>query len=210
MNKQLVFIDDSGDPGFKGATSANFVMAAALFVDPDTATKVNEAISDYRRSLGWRDEAEFKFRKTNKKYLKQLLKIVNKYPFEIYAVYLKKADNPKIFRFLDHEKLYNFAVKELLSIMPLNKARVKIDGKYNRQYGLRVKSYIRNELNKGAKKIEDFEPQDSVTDNLIQLADVIVGSINRSFFTEKTDASDYIRIIRKKIVELKRLDLEKD
>ena len=42
---------------------------------------------------------------------------------------------------------------------------------------------------------------------LIQLADIIVGSINRSFQADKTDSEDYIRIIRKKIVELKLLNL---
>ena len=31
MSKQLIFIDDSGDPGFKSVSSDNFVMAAALF-----------------------------------------------------------------------------------------------------------------------------------------------------------------------------------
>ena len=37
VNRQLVFIDDSGDPGFKKASSSNFVMAAALFIEPKTA-----------------------------------------------------------------------------------------------------------------------------------------------------------------------------
>ena len=74
MNKQLVFIDDSGDPGFKaGASSNNFIMASAVFIDEKIATKVNCAISDFRRSLGWQDETEFKFRKTNKCIIKQRL-----------------------------------------------------------------------------------------------------------------------------------------
>lgn len=53
----------------------------------------------------------------------------------------------------------------------------------------------------------DFDVQDSRRDNLIQLADVIAGSINRSFQTDKTDSEDYLRIIKKKIVELRNLDL---
>lgn len=209
MSKQLVFIDDSGDPGFKaGASSSTFVLAAALFIDPEVATIVNKEISDYRRSLGWKDEHEFKFRKAPRKIKLHFLEIVNRYPFEIYAVYINKADYPNVFKFSDDEKLYNWTTKELLAIMPLNEAKVKADGKYGRKYKQRVQTYIRQELNTPElKRIEDFDIMDSVRDNLIQLADIIVGSINRSLQSDKTDADDYIRIIKKKIVELKLLDL---
>lgn len=38
MSKQLVFIDDSGDPGFKkGVSSANLIMAAVFFDDTEHA-----------------------------------------------------------------------------------------------------------------------------------------------------------------------------
>ena len=209
MSKQLVFIDDSGDPGFKeGASSSTFVLAAALFIDPEIATIVNKEISDYRRSLGWKDEHEFKFRKAPKNIKLQFLKIVSRYHFDIYAVYINKSDYPNVFKFSDDEKLYNWTTKELLSIMPLEEARVKADGKYGKSYKRRIKTYIRQELNtKEVKKIDDFDIKDSNKDNLIQLADIIVGSINRSFQTSKTDSGEYIRIIKKKIVELKLLDL---
>lgn len=206
--KQLVFIDDSGDPGFKeGASSSDFVLAAALFIDPDIATLVNNVITEYRRELGWKDEHEFKFRKAPKDVKLKFLRIVSKYDFDIYAVYINKAEYPNVFKFSDDEKLYNWATKELLMIMPLNEARVRIDGKYGKPYRTRIRTYIRKELNKEGLCVDDFDVQDSAKDNLIQLADVIAGSINRSFQADKTDAQEYIRIIRRKIVELKLLDL---
>ena len=104
---QLVFIDDSGDPGFKkGISSSNFILSAALFMNPDTAQLVNSAITEYRRSLGWRDDYEFKFAKIRKDIIIELLKIVTKYDFHIYAVYINKADYPNLFRFcLDQGKV---------------------------------------------------------------------------------------------------------
>ena len=209
MSKQLVFIDDSGDPGFKeGASSSTFVLAAALFIDSKDATALNNAISEYRQSLGWKDEHEFKFRKAPKKVKLRFLEITSKYHFDIYAVYINKADYPNVFKFSDDEKLYNWTTKELLAIMPLKEARVKADGKYGKSYKQRVQTYIRQELNtKDFKKIDVFDVKESSRDNLIQLADIIVGSINRSFQTDKTDSDEYIRIIKKKIVELKLLDL---
>lgn len=206
--KQLIFIDYSGDPDFKkGASSSHFLLAAALFMDSSTARAVNDAIIEYRRSLGWRDGHEFKFRTTAKDIKLQFLKNVCKFPFEIYAIYLHKANHPNVFKFSNGEKLYNWATKELLAIMPLKEAKVKIDGKYGKQYKLHVKTYIRKELNIQSRKVADFGMQDSRRDNLIQLADIIAGSLNRSFQSDKTDSKEYIRIINKKIATLKELDL---
>ncbi len=211
-SKQLVFIDDSGDPGFKnGVSSSNFVLAAALFLDPKTATLVNNTISEYRRSIGWRDEAEFKFRKTNKQIIKQLLQLVCKHNFQIYAIYLDKPNLPnKLKLFIKNEDFYNFTTKSLLQLMPLEQATVKIDGKYDKQYRYYIRAFIRRELNLESRKIADFDALDSKKDNLIQLADLIAGSIHRSLQTEKTDASQYLSIIKPKIALLKNLGIHDD
>lgn len=211
MKKQLIFIDDSGDPGFKeGVSSPTFVLAAALFIDIEEATELNKAISNYRKFLGWKDEHEFKFRKAPRKIKLHFLEIANKYHFDIYAVYINKKDYPSVFKFSDDEKLYNWATKELLSIMPLREASIKADGKYGKKYKQRVKTYIRKELNsKTNKRVNDFDIVDSNRDNLIQLADIIVGSINRSLQDDKNNSDEYINIIRKKIIRLQLLDLSK-
>lgn len=210
MNKtgQLIFIDDSGDPGFKGATSNNFIMASAVFIDSATATKVNSVISNYRQSLGWREETEFKFRKTNKQIIKQLLYSICKYPFKIYAVYVDKTSYKQMLPVFDREKLYNWAIKELLCIIPMNEALIKIDGRSSREHKLRVKSYLRHEININCHKIKNIKTEDSTKDNLIQLADLIAGAINRSMQTDKTDSQEYLAILNKKIVKIKRLDLK--
>lgn len=209
MSKQLVFIDDSGDPGFKvGSSSSTFVMASAIFIDSESAQLVNDAISQYRRLLGWKDSHEFKFRTTAKSIKLEFLRIVSRYDFDIYAVYVDKAKYPNMFKLADNDKLYNWSTKELLTIMPLENAAVRMDGKYTKQYKLRVKTYIRRELNsRENEKVADFDTSDSRRDNLIQLADIIVGSINRSLQKDKTDSNEYINIIRKKIIKLKPLDL---
>ena len=40
----MVFIDDAGDPGFKEGSSDNFVMAAVLFEDVETANILMQEI----------------------------------------------------------------------------------------------------------------------------------------------------------------------
>lgn len=59
----LVFIDDSGDPGFKlekGSTS-HFVIAMVIFDDTLEAEKTALAIKELRRELQFSDNSEFKF-----------------------------------------------------------------------------------------------------------------------------------------------------
>ena len=208
MQKQLIFIDDSGDPGFRGSTSDFLIMAAAVFTSSEDATKLNKAISDFRKSLGWRDEAEFKFRKTNKQVIKQFLGVVGHYDFEVFAVYINKTNYARTLPLLDREKLYNWTVKELLKIIPLHNACVKIDGCTDKKYELRMASYIRREINIKERKIVDFKLMDSNKDSLIQLADIVAGAINRSMHPEKTDAMNYISLLQDKVTCIKQLNLK--
>lgn len=51
----LVFLDDSGDPGFKldRGSSAFFVIACVIFEDKLDAEEVSLIMKRYRRGLGW-------------------------------------------------------------------------------------------------------------------------------------------------------------
>lgn len=205
MTKQLVFIDDSGDPGFKKVSSSNFVMAAALFMNPEVAMLLSKQITDYRESLGWRDNYEFKFTKIRKDIIVKLLKVVSEYDFQIYAAYVDKTGFRQTAPIIDKEKLYNWAIKELLSIIPLKEAKIEIDGRSSKQNMRRTATYLRREINRDGSKKLVIKFEDSVNDNLIQLADLIAGSINRSM-TDKTDSNVYIDIIKNKISKIKRID----
>ena len=204
-NKQLIFIDDSGDPGFKSASSSNFVMAAALFVEPKTATLISKKISTYRSSLGWRNDYEFKFAKIRKDIIIELLKMVSKYDFQIYAVYIDKSSFRQTTFALDKEKLYNWTIRELLSIMPIHNAKIEIDGRSSSRNMRRTATYLRREINIDKTKKIEIKFEDSTRDNLIQLADLIAGAINRLLNTNKTDSKKYIHIIEKKIVSIRRI-----
>ena len=81
MNKQLIFIDDSGDPGFKSDSSDNFVMAAAVFIESKVAEEIMREIDEYRKNLGWKYNHEFKFTKNPKNIIADLLQKINKYDF---------------------------------------------------------------------------------------------------------------------------------
>lgn len=206
MKKQLVFIDDSGDPGMTEVSSTNFVMAAALFMDPGVADALSVHIAEYRRSLGWRDDYEFKFAKIRKDIIVHLLKNINEYEFRIYAVYLDKARFKNAAQLVDDQKIYNWMIKELLIIMPIYEAKIKIDGRSSRENMRKTAAYLRQQINRDRSKKLEINFEDSVDNNLIQLADLIAGSINRFVSADKTDYEKYIKIFRKKIVRIKRIE----
>lgn len=206
MSKQLIFIDDSGDPGFTKASSTNFVMAAALFIEPKVAELLSKQISEYRKSLGWRDDYEFKFTKIRKDIIANLLKIATEFDFQVYAVYVDKTSFRNIAQIVDDQKLYNWTIKELLTIMPITEAKIEIDGRSSKQNMQRTTAYLRQQINPDHSKKLAIKFEDSVDDNLIQLADLIAGSINRYVNADKTDYRTYIKIIKKKIVEIKRIN----
>jgi len=67
MSKQLIFIDDSGDPGLTGSGSSNFIIASVVLVGKENRDNLAQAINKYKKGLGWKEREELKFHKTHKK-----------------------------------------------------------------------------------------------------------------------------------------------
>ena len=87
-------------------------------------------------------------------------------------------------------------------VMALSKAKIRIDGKTNNRVKryLKAHKYILNENNPGT--IETIEMYDSRKDNLIQLADMVVGAIARSLHPEKKDQNRWRRKLKLKSRDL--------
>ena len=209
MKKQLIFIDDSGDPGVKTASSDIFVMAAVLFTDPEVAEALMHEIGEYRESLGWKNNHEFKFTKNPKNIVLEMLGRANKYDFKVYAVYIEKNNfreiTPALVPFFDREKLYNWMIKELLKEIAPADAKITIDGRSSRQYKKDTTTYLRREIKSGNSSKIEFKFEDSVRTDLLQLADLVAGSVNRSLQLNKTDVRKYISVFRNKIVKIRKI-----
>lgn len=66
-NKQWIYIDDSGDPGFKigSGSSRFFVIACVIFDKKEDATNAVKGVREFKRAIGWEDYRELKSNKTN-------------------------------------------------------------------------------------------------------------------------------------------------
>lgn len=200
----LVFIDDSGDAGFKlgKGSSEFFVISAVIFDDNLEVEKTAVAIKQFRRELGFSDRVEFKFNGSRREIRKKFLDTVNKFDFRIRSLVIDK----KIIRSAELKNnkysFYGYAIKTLLkySNNSILEASIKIDGSGDRAFRKTFLTYLRKELNSAHVKIvKNCKLVDSRSNMLVQLADMVAGSVRRSYDESKKDHQEYKNIIKKHI-----------
>lgn len=200
----LVFIDESGDAGFKlhRGSSEVFVIIAVIFVDDLEAERTAVAIKEMRRNMGFSDKVEFKFNKSRKAIREEFLITINEFDFKICSIIVKKKDIRSLELKNNKDSFYGFIIKMLLqhSNNSILQASIKIDGSGNRVFRKSFLTYLRKQLNSRQKKvIKRCRLVNSRNNVLIQMADMIAGSIRRSYDGQKTDHNNYRRIIKKHI-----------
>lgn len=186
----LVFIDDSGDPGFKlqKGSSACFVIALVIFDDPLEAEKASLAIKELRRKLKVSDYYEFKFNKMNKRFRERFIETVKSFKFRIRAIVVKKeiiySQRLRNYK----ENFYNYIIMQVLrqSKGIIKKAKLKFDKRGEKSLRDQLRVYLSRELdNKKNNIFSDLKFVDSRQNTLIQLADIVAGSIH-AFYTNKS------------------------
>ena len=83
-----------------------------------------------------------------------------------------------------------------------NNAFIYLDGEGDRAYKQSATVQIRRAINETERKLKGFSFVNSKSNHLVQLADMIAGSINRNALEDKSDYNVYLPIIQKKIVDL--------
>ena len=89
----LIFIDDSGDPGFKieRGSTPYFVISMVIFDDNLEAEKIAVAIKELKRKTKFSDNVEFRFFKAHKKYRIMFLNAVNVFKFRVRCLVVDKS-----------------------------------------------------------------------------------------------------------------------
>jgi len=103
------------------------------------------------------------------------------------------------------ETIYLYAIKELLTKLKLNKPTIVIDGVTNKKYIQFARTYLRKALRQHGVEKCKIGFVDSRKDVVVQLADIIVGSIARSYNKNKPDHSDYLQLLETKIKWIKEI-----
>lgn len=197
----LIFIDDSGDPGFKlekGSTRF-FVIALLIFDDTLEAEKMAVSVKELRRKFHMSDYEEFKFNKSNDRIREEFLNTIVQFSFRIRClvvdkklIYSHELKNKK-------ESFYAYFIKEVLkhSSHTIFEAKIRIDGSGDREFKKQFFTYLRRELNVHENNImKNCKMVDSKADVLIQSVDMIAGAIRRSYEKKETV---YKKIIQKHV-----------
>lgn len=185
----LVFIDDSGDPGFKTTKGSSpvFVIALVIFDDDLEAEKASLSIKELKRKLNVSDKFEFKFNKLNKDFRNKFIDAVKTFKFRVRAIVVDKETIYSLRLKNYKENFYNFIVMQVLkhSEGKIRKAKIKFDKRGEKALRDEMRVYLSRQLdNKNKQIFKDFKFVDSKQNTLVQMADIVAGSVF-SFATGK-------------------------
>jgi Protein of unknown function (DUF3800) len=195
----LVFIDESGDPGFKlgKGSSASFTAALVAFRDVEQARATHASIDVTAARLHVR--AEFKFSKCRPEVRDAFFEAVLPFEFSVRAIVVQKSRIYSAHLRSDKEAFYSFFIKSMLKFDDglLEAVRIIIDGSGDRDFKRQMGAYFRRHLGKG--KVKSIQFSNSTGDRLVQLADMCAGAIGRSFKRERSDHNRWRNMLAHKI-----------
>lgn len=185
----LVFIDESGDPGFKveKGSSPIFVTSMVIFDSSDNASIAQEKILELRSKLGVKPE--FKFNKCRSSFRDDFFDMLEGCTFRTRYVVVRKdiIYSPALRTAKD--SFYKFFIRSMIEHDggALKDAKIVIDGSGDRTFKRTFCSYLKRNLRKGCAS--SIVLKDSAKDPLVQLADMSAGAIARSYRTDRADSN---------------------
>jgi hypothetical protein len=181
----LVLMDESGDAGMKlgHGSSAFFCIVAVIFQDNFSAGSCDRTIDGLRRQLNLGPKYEFHFTECSNRIRESFVQAVKTEDFCYHAFVINKV---RLFsnRFRNATSFYEFAAgivcdnaRELLT-----DARIIIDRHGSIEFKRRLQKSLKDSLRRedGTSLIKRVKMEASHTNNLVQLADMVCGSVARS------------------------------
>ena len=199
MNSQLIFTDDSGDPGFKKGSSQYFVIACVVFDNNVEAELAAAIMKAHKTRLGWSQKAEYKFNKTQKRHILGLFQLLENARFKVIATLIYKGKLDKVTKPIT---LYNETIRDTLLLCEPKNAKVRLDGHLGHSYMKSAVAYFRKSVNIDERKIIDFRFVDSSDNILVQLADLVAGSILCSTNKNKVGSDSFLSALKNKEIKI--------
>ena len=175
----IVFIDESGCPGFKFTRGSDpiFGLGMVIFANGEDARITEQTVLTLRKRL--RHKPEFRFSKSSDALRDAFFSTVAKCPFVVRALIVRKDVLYSQHLRTDVDSFYSYFVKMLMAHDDglLKAASVRIDGSGSQEFQRSLGAYLRREL---GQRIKDVKMSDSARDPLMQLADMCIGAITRA------------------------------
>ncbi len=198
----LIFVDESGDTGFKfgKGSSRYFTVAAVRFWNHEAAIECDQAIGALRDKLG--HKGEFHFQSLNHAFRVALLNEVCNFEFDYSAFILNKKELWSS-RWRDTTYFYTrvarWVIENILSFPgSLRDAIITFDRRGEARFRGALERSILDRMAqyKGATCVKKIKSARSDSNNLIQLADVVCGAVARSVNQNRGKAGCYREIVK--------------
>lgn len=151
-----------------------------------------------KKEIGWSQDSEFHFKRNSDRVRETFLCAVSPYNFFYYGVVINK-DPKKLWGegFKNKESFYKYACGLVFENAKekLMQATVIIDESGNLDFKRQLGKYLKRKINQKDRIIGKVKMQRSTSNNLLQLADYVASSINRSILNKKKKSDDYRKII---------------
>jgi hypothetical protein len=199
----LVFIDESGDPGFKIDRGASpiFVASMVIFETDEAAAATQKAIAESEAKRRHK-RSEFKFNNSKDDIRDLFFEAVRDCEFSVRAIVVRKSLIHSPVLKTDKERFYEFFVKQMMKHDDgvLHDAKVIIDGSGDRAFRRDLNAALRRRLGQGVIKEVRFKKSES--DLLVQLADMVAGAIARSYRKDRDEPRRWRDMLGKKIADV--------
>lgn len=194
-----IFIDDSGDGGFKfeSGSSSHLVMAACVFRDPVEIQKLSARMAGCAQKNGLRNE--FKYTKTKERAKDCFFACTQDVRYNIRAISIDKSLIYSGKLRSSPSALKSYAIRQLLSkgFGTIKDAKVVIDGQDTKAFGIPDEAYLMDMANRSHPgTLRKVSYEDSRRNVGIQLADMVAGAIHRGVRTHKPADPKHLRIIK--------------
>lgn len=198
-----VYIDESGDDGFKFGvgSSEHLCFAAMIFPSVDIAEKTKVLVSEIRHALGFPQDREFHYHRESEGTRKVLLSFLLDCEFQYVAVMVNKQRlNEKDFAKWLSLRTQTVMLLGGLLADHLNNATLVFDDFGGRKAQTAIRTTVQRAVRvKNPVGIKRVTFNRSRSNDLLQLTDALVSCIARSLSGERWAVNDYEMLKEKEL-----------
>lgn len=202
MNLKTAYVDEYGNNSFKFSTQGSHFIISAIICNSEKIEELEKEVDKIRKKHNFQT-GEIKSSGIAKNHSRRLrvLKDVSKLDLSVYAVIIDKRKlKGKGFKYKKsfYKYLNNLLYKELFRTFP--QLELYVDEHGGNDYMLEFKNYVNKHHQKTLFSGSHFEMRNSKQSNLIQIADLISGTLGYIYDeTKVSDFSDQFKSIIKPI-----------